>query len=258
MLTITRPFVDRLADAEWAFVAEPAYITRTRFGEFVNHPLFRMLREVHQLFDCRCSPGNVKALLSDVEALYADTQLPYRAIATSDATTAAALGKALPWHGWVEQPAIHVMVHADISRRETNSALRILELSNDTKRDWENLIACEHRPHPSPGFYEQYAAFASTQDVRFSTRIYLGFLDGVLAGTTGYHLVNGIARCRSVITRASCRGRGVASTLIHHVQSQPEVRAADALTIAVGHSGPRSLYEALGFRSATTVRRFFK
>jgi len=133
-----------------------------------------------------------------------------------------------------------------------------VELTDGAIDDLQQLLASEQPLHPSAQYNVENVAFARSQELRFGGCVYLGYLDGSLAGTTGYYLVDGVARYRSAITSRPFRGRGVASTLIRHVQNQPAVRAADALTIAVRDSGPRSLYETLGFASAAFIRRFFR
>ena len=70
--------------------------------------------------------------------------------------------------------------------------------------------------------------------------------------TTGWFVVDRIARYRHVTTAPQARGQGAATTIIRHVQDHPTVRAQDALTIFCGEDGPLRLYQELGF----TVRGF--
>ena len=77
----------------------------------------------------------------------------------------------------------------------------------------------------------------------------VGWLEGEPVSTTGWFVVDGVARYRGDYTRESARGQGVASTLIQYVQSHPSVQAQDGLVMHCGEGGPVPLYEQLGFRT---------
>ena len=78
----------------------------------------------------------------------------------------------------------------------------------------------------------------------------MAYLDGAPVGTTGWFAVGGIARFRQVATREPFRRRGVATTMLRHVQDHPGVRSQDALMIYCEAPATIAFYERLGFRKA--------
>jgi GNAT superfamily N-acetyltransferase len=89
--------------------------------------------------------------------------------------------------------------------------------------------------------------YRQAQDPRLGGEALIGYVDDRPVGTTGWFIVDGVARFRPVSTIASYRRRGVATTLIRYVQDHPAVAAADGLVIYCSDDGPVPLYEQLGF-----------
>ena len=93
--------------------------------------------------------------------------------------------------------------------------------------------------------------FSRSQFERVGGEYLVGFLDDEPVCCTGWYPAAGYVRFRHVFTTPSARGRGCATSLIHHVQGLPEVKAAQGLVIMVAGGGPKTLYEQLGFREAS-------
>ena len=141
--------------------------------------------------------------------------------------------------GWTcRQTAM--LTFQDGSRRAINRDVQIKTVSLDKGGD-RQIVELECGSS-SEGF-----AYHLAQGPRLGGEAIVGYLDGEPAGCTGWFIIDGIARYRHIATRPAFRGRGVATTLIRHVQQHPAVRAAHALCIHVAEGGPQQLYEACGF-----------
>ncbi len=234
---VAEPTADRLAETEYAAVCDPAFTRRTRFGRFVDIPQFPGRRDAHQLVDVRCREDEIGEMLAELADLY-PTDLPFRKLAGHDPATFAHVEPALKERNWSLE-RVWMMTHQKPPERFLNPDVHV-EVVAPTS---ENL----KRVSPPEDFNPERHAYYLSQDPRLGGEVLVAYLGGQPVGSTGWFVVDGVARYRAVYVHPQARGRGVASAMLQHVQNHPVVRAQDALTIHVGEEGPVRLYEALGF-----------
>lgn len=237
-----RTLFERLNETEYAMFDDGAHATPTPFGTFITHPDFPSRYDCNQVVRCRCRVDEVPALLQDLERRSALLGLGHRKISGIDSATGDVLARVLPELGWRlfrsevlwknREPEVPVNPAVEIRAVDPTHPDLVSQMTEDGKVDGGFLY---HR----------------SQWPRLGGEWLVGYLDGKPAGTTGWFVVNGVARYRWVGTEAWARRRGVAATLIQYVQRHPTVRAAEALTIHVGEDLPdaRRLYGRLGFTS---------
>ena len=229
---------DRLAETEYAAAGDPAYTRRTRFGRFVNIPQFPGRRDAHQLVDVRCREAETGEMLRELSGLYAPTKLLFRKLAGHDAKTFAHLEPALKGRGWsVER--VWMMTHQKPPERPLNPDVHVKVVAPTS----DDLV----RVSPPEDFDLERHAYYLSQNPRLGGEVLVAYLGERPVGSTGWFVVDGVARYHAVYVHPAARGRGVASTMLQYVQNHPAVRAQDALTLHVGEEGPVRLYEALGF-----------
>ena len=233
-----RTTADRLAETEYAAVCDPLFTKWTRFGRFVDLPHFPSRRDAHQLVDVRCDEEEVREMLGELSGLYAPTGLPFRKLAGHDAETFAHLEPVLKERDWFVE-RVWMMTHQRPPERPLNPDVQI-KVVDPASKDLE-------RVSPPENFDPERRAYYLSQDPRLDGEVLVAYLEGRPVGSTGWFVVDGVARYRAVYVHPAARGRGVASTMLQYVQNHPVVRAQDALTIHVGEGGPVRLYEALGF-----------
>lgn len=236
--------VDRLAATEYAVHANPDCVQQTRFGRFVHDERFPTRHDAHQLFDVRCGPRDVDALLAEVDAMYAATGVRFRKLTFHDASTVGVLVPELRARGWSCRRE-NLLPFARAPVRQASEDVEVRAVPFDDPDGHRATVALGTAGHLRALRYRQ------TQDPRLGGEALIGFVDGRAAGTTGWFVADGIARFRPVSTIPKHRRRGVATSLIRYVQQHPDVRGADGLVIFCGDDGPIPLYEQLGF-----VRRF--
>ena len=229
---------DRLAETEYTAASDPAFTKRTRFGRFVDIPQFPGRRDAHHLMDVRAREDEVEEMLAELSELYAPTGLPFLKLKGHDPATFAHLEPTLEGKGWSLE-RVWMMTHQKPPARPLNPKVQV-EAVEPTSEDLK-------RVSPPEEFDEERRAYHLSQDPRLGGEVLVAYLEGQPVGSTGWFVVNGVARYRGVYVQPAARGQNVASTMIQHVQNHPAVRAQDALTIHVGEDGPVRLYEALGF-----------
>lgn len=227
----------RIGETEYA-EHDPRFARPTPFGDFYSHPDFPDRYDANQLSRVSCGADDVDGMLQALDALY-PPDLAYRKVSGYSAEVWSHLEPALVDRGWGVWTT-RILVHRRSAQKAPNPDVRIravpassVELASFYQRD-DGL---------DRGF-----ELSRAQAARVGGEYLVGFLDGEPAGCTGWFVRGGIARFRHVFTSPSFRGRGVATSLIHHVQEHPAVVACDELAILVAHDGPGPLYERLGFR----------
>ena len=229
---------DRLAETEYTAASDPAFTKRTRFGRFVNIPQFPGRRDAHQLVDVRCNEDEVEEMFGELSGLYAPTGLSFRKLAGHDPATFAHLEPTLKSKGWSLE-RVWMMTHQKPPERPLNPAVEVkaVDPTSDELR----------RVSPPKEFDAERHAYYLSQDPRLGGEVLVAFLGGQPVGSTGWFVVDGVARYRGVYVHPAARGQNVGSTMIQTVRNHPTVRAQDVLTLHVGEEGPVRLYEALGF-----------
>ncbi|MFN2115698.1 MAG: GNAT family N-acetyltransferase [Anaerolineae bacterium] len=220
--------------------AAPGTTTDTRFGRFVHDSRFPTRHDAHQLLDARCTPDEVPTLLGVLDELYEGAGCAFQKMTLHDASTAQHLIPQLVGRGWsCRRENLMPLRHAPVRFRSEEVDVRVVPY--DDPEAHRARVALANHGHLRALRYRQ------AQDQRIGGEVLIGYLGGEPAGTTGWFVVDGVARFRPVSTIERFRLRGVATTLILHVQDHPAVRAADALVIFCGDDGPIRLYEQLGF-----------
>ena len=232
--------VDRLAETTYAQYDEPGRCRRTHYGRFVFDPRFPGRWDACQLFDARCAPGEVDALLDTLETLHEGIDRPFRRLVLHDEATAAHLIPALRARGW-SAVATHLMPWEGEALREASPEVEVRATPFDDPDGHRAAIAT------ADGDGLESLRHRQSRDPRLGGEALVGFLDSAPVGRTGWFVVDGVARFRPVRTIAAARERGVATSLIRHVQRHPAVRAAEGLVIFCDEDGPAGLYEQLGF-----------
>ncbi len=230
---------NKLADTEYSYYAVPEYTTDTPYGQFVSVPEFKDRYDFNQLFNCRCQPGQVEELLAELEKLYAPTGVSYRKIIGHDPDTFNVLEHELTKRGWIDERE-WMLVHDRKPERPINLDVKIEEMNamGGEGREKEMMQAM-------PGL--ERAPYHKNSDKYLGGKLVFAVMDGKLVGTTGWYIVNSIARFRYVTTIEEARKRGVAGTMTQYIQQHPEVKAQEALCIFCSEDGPLRLYEELGF-----------
>ena len=231
---------DRLAETEYVSLADPSYVTETKFGHFYHHPEYPTRHDANQLMRCVCPAGSFDALLGELARLYEPTDVNYRKVSGHDPQTFEIASEGFAPLG-VEGMTTWMMVHERASKRPTNPEIVVRVLTPERLHDLESLHKNQNG-EPTAAF-----RFYRAQDARIGGEVLLAYLDDRPIASSGFFIVDGIARFRGVGTVKWARGRGAASAIIHYVQNHPDVRAADALTIFCDDEGPIPLYERLGF-----------
>lgn len=228
----------RIGETEYAAL-DPRYVHPGRFGDFYSHPDFPDRFDANQLCRVRCRPGEVEAMLAELDALYEPTGLEYRKVSGYDADVWSDLGPGLSDLGWSLWKT-RLLVLRSAPRLEANPDVQVAVVPPESQ-DLEAL-------YQSDDGLDRGFELARSQASRVGGEYLVAYLDGKPAGCTGWFSRYGVARFRHVLTAPECRSRGVATTLILHVQRHPTVMACDTLAIMVNEDGPDSLYERLGFR----------
>lgn len=230
----------RVGETEYLEV-DPQHLRPGPFGDFYSHPDFPDRFDANQLCRVRCGPDEVSTMLEQLHRLYEPSGLGHRKVSGYDRDVWTHLEprlKALGWGIWTTR----LMLFRAEPEREPNPEVEVVVVPAGSS-DLESLYRDGDGGELDRGF-----VLARSQAARMGVEYLVGYVDGEPAGCTGWFSTGGVARFRHVLTAPTFRKRGVATTLIRHVQRHPEVTACDELAIMVGEDGPGALYERLGFR----------
>jgi hypothetical protein len=192
----------------------------------------------------------VENLLAFLEELYAGSDLGFRKITGHDEVTESCIKDPLESHGWRYQKT-WMMTFDEEAQRPVNPDVQVEVVDCQTDPNLEKI-------HAERGRSEGGFRYMQAQEPRLGGETLIAWLEGEPVGTTGWFVVDGVARFRNVGTVEHARYRGVATTMIRYVQEHPIVRMQDALTIHCADDGPVSLYESLGFRKRGFMWGFLK
>lgn len=235
----TEALRSRVGETEYVQL-DPRYTRPSRFGDFYSHPDFPDRYDANQLCRVRCSAGEVREMLHDLESLYSPG-FEYRKVSGYSVDVWSHLAPDLSHRGWGVWTT-RLLLHRAESVKKSNTDVAIVTVPA-TSPDLASFYRTESG-------LDRGFEMARGQAARVGGEYVVGYLDGQPAGCTGWFSIGGIARFRHVFTAPAFRGRGVATSLIHYLQHHPEVEACDELAILVGEDGPGELYERLGFREA--------
>ncbi len=234
---ISEELRSRVGETEYVQL-DPRYTRASRFGDFYAHPDFPDRYDANQLCRVTCGPDEVDALLEELERLY-PPGLDYRKVSGYAIDVWRHLEPALEERGWGVWKT-RLLLHRAGSVKPPNPEVEIRTVPADSSE-----LASFYRS--DQGLDRGYE-MSRDQAERMGGEYIVGYLDGEPAGCTGWFSRDGVARFRHVFTAPAFRGRGVATSLIDHVQRHPVVSGCDELAILVAEDGPGALYERLGFR----------
>lgn len=229
-----------LAETEYCAVADPEKAVQTAFGRFTHDPRFPERRDANQLQDVRCQAHEVEGLLKVVNELYENKALGFQKLSFHDDETVNTLKPALTAKGWSLQKT-WMMLYTSAPKRPTNPNVNIKVVN---PLDSEDLDAVSYHPKTNPAGVPHRRA----QEKRLGGEVIVAYLNEKPIATTGWFVINNIARYRGVLTLPEARNKGVATTMIQYVQNHEHVKQQKALTLHVGEDGPIKLYEELGFQ----------
>lgn len=239
-MTSDRRLLDRVAEMEYVLFRDPGHTRQTRYGTFVRHPGFPTRYDCGQLTNVRCAPGDAGRFLEELDRLYGGTRLQHRKISWHDPATTRELVPLLTRARW-EIHGCRMMTWRAQPCRAVNLAVAV-RVVDPFHPDLVALMT-------EMGRLDGGFAWHRSQTPRLGGEWLVAYLDGKPVGSTGWFAHGRMARYRFIGTEEGARGRGVATTLMRHVQDHPEVRRQDALVLHVGDDGPVRLYEDLGFRT---------
>jgi GNAT superfamily N-acetyltransferase len=237
------PSHERLTETEYHALLDPRFARLTRFGTFYSHPEFPDRYDANQLCRVRCARGQVDDMLQELYALCLAHRIGTPKVSSGSPDALAELGPELVARGWQMWVAA-LMLLSETPQRCGNSDLDVRSVP-PTSPDLVTLYTSEGRL--DGGF-----RLARSQFTRIGGEYLVGYVGETPVCCTGWFSVSGLIRFRHVFTAPHARGRGYATRLIRHVQEHPTVRSSEGLVIMVKDSGPRRLYEELGFREAAT------
>lgn len=131
--------------------------------------------------------------------------------------------------------------------------LEIRELTTD--EEWDAAIANQVATRAEGFEFDSYLRFKTALMNRYRRMgeagmgaWYGAYLDGMLVGDCGLYHVGPYGRFQSVGTHPNYRGRGICSTLIHHVAREGLKRSSELVICADPDYHAIVLYEGVGFR----------
>lgn len=235
--------LDRMAETEYFLFRDPEYTAKSEFGTFISHPGFSSRYDCNQLFECSCTPGREKDFWGELGRLYEGRGLAFRKISGHDPVSFSVLEPFLSKAGWIFSK-VRIMLWEAESEIPENPAVTVKAVdpfSPDLK-----MLYTEKSQSKDGGGLDQGFAYHRSQTGRTKVEWLVAYLDGSPAGNTGWFVTGGMAGFTWVGTRREFRRRGVATSLIRHVQRSPRA-APGALTILANEQGA-SLYRKLGFK----------
>ncbi len=233
---------EQLAETDYHGFVDPRFTHECEFGTFYSHPDFPDRHDANQLCRTRCTAGESDRLIEALDRLRSTLRVETRQMSGGDPVTWAHLGPELKRQGW-SLYSESMMLFTAPSRRKARGALDVRSVA-PTSPELEAFYTNDGEV--SRGFVLNRSQFE-----RVGGEYLVGFLNGEPVCCTGWYPAAGYIRFRHVFTTPSARGRGCATSLIHHVQELPAVKAARGLVIMVAEGGPKALYEQLGFREAS-------
>lgn len=239
-LAVTEELLNRIAHTEYALYTDPAHTVAHRFGNWVRWPEFAWRHELNALHDVQCPAGEADALLQDIDQLYQGTGLPYRRMSYHRTSTLHELDDHLRHNGWAVSKPL-TMVHRQPPKRALRSDLVFRSVPLHERLGDRAAVVRGDKWMVNGYFFRQ------AQDVRLGGEAIVAYLNGKPVGSTGYYIVNGVARFRAIVSHREHPRQGIATAMMYHVLSRPAVRAADAVVLFVGRNGPIHLYETMGF-----------
>lgn len=237
---MSRPItLDRLSETEYVELADPAYTRQTPFGTFYHHPEFPTRHDANQLMRTVLPAGVEPVVLLDhLEELYSTTSITYHKMSGHDPTTFERLKPLFPED---RRQICWTLVLEREPERHANPDIIVEPVTSKNEADLDDL----HRN--AEGRISDGHRFARAQEARIGGEWVIGYVDRRPASSSGWFIVDGIARFRGVNTKEWAQNQGAATTMIHYVQNHPVVQAQDALTIFCTDEGPLRVYEELGF-----------
>ncbi len=232
----------QLAETDYVGFVDPKFTYECEFGTFYSHPDFPDRHDANQLCRVRCVAGESDRLLEALDRLREAHDVTTRKVSGGDPATWAHLGPELTrrgWRVWSES----MMLFTAPSRRKATIDLDVRSVP-PTSPELEAFYTTD-------GEVGRAFVLYRSQFERVGGEYLVGFLNGTPVCCTGWYPAAGFIRFRHVFTTPSARGRGCATSLIHHVQQHPALQAAQGLVIMVEETGPKRLYEQLGFREAS-------
>ncbi len=225
----------QLAQTDYKRCAAPSKTIKTNYGYFTSDLRFKTRYDANHHFATHVKKEAETHFFTTTEDLYKDSKLNHRMIKGHDPATLERLRPFAESNNWTIN-LILMMVFKNKPARPINPKVKLKVVDASRSEDLKRLV---YRPEA----YE----FAMLQNPRLGGETLLAYLEGEAVGTTGWFIVNGIARYRSVFVNPDYRRQNVASSMLQYVQNHATVKAQTALTIHVDEDGPVSLYETLGF-----------
>ena len=185
--------LDRLVETEYVELADPAYTRQTPFGTFYHHPDFPDRHDANQLMRA-VLPATAKpeALLDHLEELYSGTSITYHKMSGHDSTTFERLKPLFPEE---RRQVTWTMVFEKDPQRHPNPDIIVEPVTSRNDADLDDL----HRN--AAGNISNGHRFARAQEARIGGEWVIGYVDGRPASSSGWYVVDGIARFRGVNTK---------------------------------------------------------
>ncbi len=234
--------LDRVAETEYVLFRDPSHTVEREYGTFISHPDYSGRYDCNQMFNCRCPAGRVEDFLNELDRLYVGKPLGFRKLSGHDEGTLAVLEPVLSGRGWEFSRTLMMTLGAEpvISANPAVEVRAVDPFHPDLELQYTRKL--------ERGTLDQGFAYYRTQQARLGGEWLVAYIDGKPVGTTYWFVVDRVAGFTWVGTLPEYRRRGVASSLILHVQNHPKVRAQDTLAISCNSEPTIRLYEKLGFR----------
>jgi GNAT superfamily N-acetyltransferase len=220
-----------LAATEYAQFGHPEYTQRVPFGYFVRIPQFPDRSDANQVFDVRCHENT-----SDVELCEPFVRHGIRRakLTGHDDDTLASLRERGTWQLGYEW----MLLHQKASQLQGHPDVRLeVSVPGSSREDEICALSPSLRRHP----YHRF------NDARLGGKLVFAWLANTPVASTGWCVVNGVARFRYVQTLPQHRGQGIATAMIHFVQQHIRKDGSRGLVIFCDDERTIGLYEKLGF-----------
>ncbi len=231
--SISNNLLTSMAATEYTMFDHPEYTVNTEYGRFVHIPQFPERNDAHQIFNCSLRSKDIDDFIRYADKLFKENELDYIKFTGHCQETYQRLIDAgySPAREWM-------MLKVNSSCKKSNPDLRIEVVEPDSERELELDKACPELKRCS------YYKFS---DSHLEGKLVYAYLNNKLAGSTGWYFAGDYARFRFVQTLPEFRRQGVATTMIHHIQNHPDVKAKKGLVIFCDDAETIKLYESLGF-----------
>lgn len=201
-------------------------------------------------------PGMARTVVQRVSAYARGLDLTVHWLVTPETPGEEELPAALRAAGFQLDERLILMARRGAIATRTNSAARIEPIAS-----YEAMCAYEHgsrrsfydEDQPNERMVASRAADRWRQQTQGWYRYYLTLLDGQVVGGCYVTQWEQIPTLMGVYTIAEARGRGAATTLLHHVTSELARTGRDPYCLYVKDDNPaQALYAQLGFKRLTT------